>query len=303
MRVGIVINPASGPVRRTRASRETRARDALQQLGLQPIVGVTTERGHAGTLARSMLDAHADMVMVWGGDGTVNEVASVLASTGTPLAIVPGGSGNGLARSLGVPLEPELAIARAIDGVNRQLDVGEVDGRLFFNLAGVGFDAHVARLFNAGRRRGLSAYVWTSLVEAVRYRPECYEISWDSERLSTRALLVVMANGSQYGCGAQIAPEAQPDDGLLMLVVVEPRSVWRGVLDARHLFNGTVDRLRGVSSRPVRELTISARRPIAVHLDGEAYQAGSRVTVRLRPRAMVFRVPQARDGDQNVVGR
>ena len=115
--------------------------------------------------------AKAPLVFAWGGDGTMNEIASELAFSTSALAMIPGGSGNGFARGLGVSLSPRRAIEQAVRGKERLIDAGEIGGRLFFNVAGIGFDAHVARLFNErGLRRGFLAYVTTSLVELFGYR-------------------------------------------------------------------------------------------------------------------------------------
>ena len=123
-------------------------------------VQLTSGPGHARVLARAALDAGADVVVAWGGDGTINEVASALTHSRAALGIVPMGSGNGLAREVGVPRGHEAALEAALTGLERTIDAGELNGRVFFNAAGVGFDAHVAAAFasSAGHARGFASY-------------------------------------------------------------------------------------------------------------------------------------------------
>lgn len=268
-------------------------------MGLDADVAVTERPGHARELALSARRSRAELVLVWGGDGTINEVASALAFSPTPVAIVPGGSGNGLARGLGIPLDCDAAFAVAVNGRDQWIDAGELDGRLFFNVAGVGFDAKVAAAFNRGARRGLPAYIWTSLLEAMRYRPARYQVSCCGDPSSASpptvffhqapALLVAVANGAQYGSGARIAPDARFDDGRLNVVIIEPRSVARALIESRHLFDGTIERMRGYTTRAVRDVTLTSDQPMLAHVDGEPFQAGDSLTVRVHEQALVVR--------------
>ena len=146
LRVAVVINPTAG-VRSTldhAGRRAELAMDLLLAEGVDPAVHITERRGHAHELALAAVEHGAGVVAAWGGDGTVNEVATALAGTSTALAVVPSGSGNGLARMLGIPADPARAIHRFLHGSDRRIDLGVIDGRVFVNVAGVGFDAHVA---------------------------------------------------------------------------------------------------------------------------------------------------------------
>src|SRR5262245_51097328 len=182
--------------------------------------------------------------MAWGGDGTINEVASTLAFGEVPLGIVPAGSGNGLATELGISRKAEQAIAAALRSESRLIDVGELGGHLFVNIAGVGIDAHVANEFNASDnvRRGFPGYARLAARALRTYRPHNYRITAPNGRVEACALLVTVANAPQWGNGAQIAPGALVDDGLLDLVVLQERSRFRTVCQLPRLFNGTVAR-------------------------------------------------------------
>jgi YegS/Rv2252/BmrU family lipid kinase len=255
-------------------------------------VRLTEGPGHARELARAAVSARAAVVCAWGGDGTVSEVASALAGTGTALGIVPAGSGNGLARELGIPWDAAAALRAALGRRERVIDLGDADGRLFVNLCGIGLDAAVAAHFNRRRgRRGMLPYVALGVREILRYRAREYTLRAGAETWQERALLVVCANARQYGGGAVVAPTAQPDDGHLDIVTVAERPPLAALRDALHLFRQTLDRAPGVSTRRAPAVEITASEPILFHVDGEAVTGGTRVTVQIRPAALRVRVP------------
>jgi diacylglycerol kinase family enzyme len=210
-------------------------------------------------------------------------VASALVRTGTALAIVPSGSGNGLARALGVSRDPVRAISEAARAAPRLIDAGQCEGRWFFSVAGIGFDAHVAACFDRARagRRGLSTYARITVGELLTYRPASYRIN--GQPTGRPALLVTVANSSQFGNGATIAPRAQLDDGLLDVVVFEETSRLMTMLSMPRLFTGGVERVRGVSSRQMARVTIEGDAPMIYHLDGEPGQAGARLDFAVVP--------------------
>jgi YegS/Rv2252/BmrU family lipid kinase len=237
--------------------------------------------------------AGATLVCAWGGDGTVNEVARAVAGTGTALGIVPAGSGNGLARELGLPWDPARALHAALGSRERVIDVGDADGRLFVNVAGIGFDAEVAARFNRrpGGPRGFWPYLALAVQAVLRYRPRTYTIRMGDETWEAPALAVICANGRQYGGGAVVAPGARPDDGQLDLVVAAPRAPLRALWDGRHLLRGRLDRAPGVRTARIPGVEIAGPKPLLVHVDGEAVLGGPVVTVRVRPAALRVRVP------------
>jgi diacylglycerol kinase (ATP) len=230
----------------------------------------------------------ARLVVAWGGDGTINEVASALAFDEVPLGIVPSGSGNGLARELGVSRRPERALADALAASPRPLDVGEINDRLFVNIAGLGVDAYVASQFNApgNHRRGLLTYASITARTLMTYAPRDYRITSVDSVHRARAVLVTIANSAQFGNGACIAPGALVDDGLLDLVVVEERSRLRTISQLPKLFNRGVERIPGYSRQRIRQANIESDQPMTFHVDGEAVSAGTRLRVRVHPAAL-----------------
>ena len=294
MRIVAIVNPVSGagmdPQVATR--RVTTIQESLAQHQLNATTHVTERSGHARELAQRAVADHTDLVIVWGGDGTVNEVGASLAGTPTTLGLVPAGSGNGLAGGLGIPKDPRAALSRVIAGNTRKVDVGLLNDLPFFNVAGIGFDAHIARLFNERPRgrRGRWPYVVISISEGVRYVGQHYRITLDGQLHLCRALLIAFANGQEYGMGMQIAPGAKLDDGLLEACVVEDRSVLARFRDARHLALGSVHRAPKMLVQAVRTATIEGEGEMPFHLDGEPGVARDRLTISVWPGALKVRV-------------
>jgi diacylglycerol kinase (ATP) len=294
-RVSVIINPISGTGGRLEVARDRLARAAacIARYGLDG-AGVLTERpGHARELAEAALSRGAGTVIAWGGDGTVNEVASALAFRPATLGIIPSGSGNGLARELGIPFEPDAAFAVAIGGATRIIDAGELDGRLFFNVAGIGFDARVAHHFAAGGlvRRGFVRYLAITIQELFRFTPGEHTIAADREMLRTRALLIAIANARQYGNGAIVAPRAVLDDGRLDVVVVRARPPLVVLAMMPFVFLGMIARLPGVTMWQASEIAVTSAQPVIYHVDGEPFVGGASVRARPRPAALRVRVP------------
>jgi len=293
MSVAVIINPVAGG-RRSLAPDE-RVRLAEQALARHRVAGrveLTRAAGHGTELARQAVADRCELVVAWGGDGTINEVASELVGTGTPLGIVRAGSGNGLARELGIPAHPDQALDIALTGRDRAIDAGEIEGRRFFNVAGIGFDAAMAADFNrlGGERRGPIRYTGVVARALFGYRAAHYSIEVDKRRLETEALLVAIANLSQYGSNAVIAPGARPDDGLLDVMVVGKRGAAGRIGLVVRAFNNTIDRAAGVTRLPATRVVVRADQPILFHVDGEPHQGGTTLEARVRPAAIRVRV-------------
>jgi diacylglycerol kinase (ATP) len=294
-RATVIVNPVSGRGYRDHqlAASTALASQVLGEHGFTVDTQATTGPGDAMRMAREAVDNGAARVVAWGGDGTVNEVASALVHTNVPMAIVPSGSGNGLALDLGVPFAPRKALTLAATGRDFRMDAGRVDDALFFNIAGVGIDAIVAARFaQRGRRRGPLAYLQLAFVELIRRRTERYEICFEDERAEYHALLVAIANGRQYGNNLCIAPGARLDDGRLELVIVEQQTTSAIVRRLPSLFLGRLKPGGGVCMRSVRELRVRAEKPIPYHIDGEPRLGPMELNISVVPGALVVRAPR-----------
>jgi len=255
--------------------------------GVTAEVFVTTHVGHARELARAAVGRGAQLVMAWGGDGTINEVASALVGSDVALGIVPAGSGNGLARELGIDTHPRKAIADALHAPPQRIDVGEIEGRYFVNTAGIGFDAHIASRFATARRRGFLGYAGITARALTSYVPLEYRVLVPGRHArEVRAVLLTIANSAQFGNGALIAPGARVDDGELDLVVFQERSRFHTVCALPRLFTGTVNRVAGCTITRVRDVTIEATVSLTYHLDGEPVAGGTTLHARVHPAAL-----------------
>ena len=275
-------------------ARAGQAAELLATRGADPSNVFITERpGHARDLALAATARGISTIVAWGGDGTMNEIGSAIAFTDTVLALVPSGSGNGLARELGIPFDAPSALDLAFSGRERMIDAGQIEERFFFNVAGVGLDARVAHRFAADglEKRGFSRYMAITMRELASYQPDRLAISSGVSTVETSSLLVAIANGRQYGNGAVIAPHARLDDGLLDLVVVAGRSLVRACLELPFVFMGAIDRLAGVRIERTDSVRIASSHPLVYHLDGEPIAGVLTISARARPQALKVKVP------------
>jgi diacylglycerol kinase (ATP) len=288
MSVAIIINPVAGGRRESVGARVDLARRVAAESGETADVVVTEARGHARALAHAARANGARVIVAWGGDGTVNEIAGEVAFSNLPIGIVPAGSGNGLARELGLRAKPRAALRTALEGRPRPIDVGEISNRLFVNLAGVGFDAHVAACFNApgNRLRGVSGYILQTARSLVGYRPRQYRLAIGGQSTSVQALFIVIANGTQFGNGMLIAPGARVDDGALDVVVVEERSRAATICRVPWLLCRSIHRVPVWSSRRTAAVAIACDEPMVFHVDGEIVQGGTTIEARIHPHAL-----------------
>src|SRR3982751_4154144 len=260
MNVFAIVNPLSGAGADpgVAAARVALLTDRFAAEDIRGAVHLTERPRHAIDLARAAMASGASIVIAWGGDGTINEVASVVAGSGRALGVIPAGSGNGFARELGLPCDPHAAVDVILRGRDMLIDVGELDGRSFFNIAAVGVDPVIAEQFNtrAMGRRGMGPYVAIGLREAFRYRAARYRIVLDGDEVHSSALLIAFANGREYGNGIRLAPHARMDDGKLEAVVVEDRSPLARLWGGRPLMRGTTNMAAKITLRSIERAEV-----------------------------------------------
>jgi YegS/Rv2252/BmrU family lipid kinase len=244
-----------------------------------------------GVIAEAAVNGF-DVVYAVGGDGTVHEIAKRLIGTPLALGILPTGSGNGFARHVGLPTVPRNALLACRGGRIVTIDTAEVNGRPFVGVMGVGFDAFIADRFAASSTRGMRTYVREGLRGYVNYEPLEYELTIDGATSMRRAFVIAVANSSQYGNNARIAPLASLQDGVLDLVVIERASPLHAPMLLARLFAGTLHRSRGVHAVQGRNITIRRPSPGPAHLDGEPVgDLGRTLEVRVRPLSLKVLVP------------
>ena len=228
-----------------------------------------------------------------GGDGTIHEVAKRLIGTDIALGVIPIGSGNGFARHLGLPMNFRKAI-RACSGLRVEIiDTATVNGTPFINMMGIGFDAWIAGAFANAGRRGLATYVRVGLRGFAAYAAEEYELTVDGSMTRHRAFVVAVANASQYGNNARIAPLASMQDGILDVTLIEQAPFFRVPMIAAQLFAGNLHRARGVVTSRGRSITIRRASAGAAHLDGEPVTLPSLLTTEIVPHSLRVIVPDS----------
>ena len=239
--------------------------------------------GHATQMAREAVDEHYDIVAAVGGDGTVNEVARSLVNTPTALAVIPCGSGNGLARHLFIPMRAKEAIDILNDCVIRKLDYGTINDYPFFCTCGMGFDAYISQKFAEAGKRGPTTYVEYVLREGLKYKPETYEIQDDQGVTCQKAFLISVANASQYGNNAYIAPQASMSDGLMDVVIMEPFDILDAPQISIDLLNKTLDKCSKIKTFRSKHIHIHRSNPGVVHYDGDPVMMGRDIDINIHP--------------------
>ena len=244
--------------------------------------------------AESAVRDGVDALIVVGGDGMVNSIGSALVGTPVALGVVPTGSGNGFARHFGIPLDLPGAVRALARSRRRTIDVGAANGRPFFVTCSLAWDAAIVRGFEAFPFRGIVPYVFAAASELIAYEPQPFEVALDGEPAQVFAdpVIFTLANLTQYGGGAQIAPQARSDDGQMEMVVVLRQDLPLVLVNVARLFNGTLDRLPQVLTRRFRTLTVRRRRATPIQLDGELVEAGAEVEIRLLPQTLSVLVPE-----------
>ena len=286
-----IINPISGTGSK-KSIPDLLAR-AYAPLEHELLLTYTKAAGHAEELARRAAEEGYDHVIAVGGDGTVNEVARGLVGSKTALAIVPKGSGNGLARALGLSMSTDRVIKQLASGRRITIDSCQMNGQPFFCTCGMGFDAAVSRSFAEASTRGPVTYLRTMIDEYRAFKPETYRIRLDEgERtIETEAFVLVVANASQYGNNAYIAPEADLSDGLLDLAIIRPFPVLEAALVLGDLMRGKLAGNKYYYTERVRHVRIERTRGGSVHLDGEPLVMSEHIEVSLRPQSLEVIIP------------
>jgi diacylglycerol kinase (ATP) len=292
MKARFILNPCSGHnARRPRLAHFIG--EFIRRHELDATVVTTKAAGHATALAREAIIDGCDRVVAVGGDGTMNEVGQALLHTNSALALVACGSGNGLARHLGIPRSLEQALKCAVADTSAviAIDSGIANGHPFFNAMGCGFDAEISRRFNRLRRRGLPAYARTGLAAFWQHRSERVRIRTEEKTLSLDMLLTAVANSDQYGNGARIAPGAQVTDGELNLVAVRPLSVFAALPLIARLFLGKIEGSDRVVNLCGPHFTIERSSCGLIHTDGETHETGAIVEINVCPKSLRLVVP------------
>jgi diacylglycerol kinase (ATP) len=283
-RIAFIINPRSG-----RNNKKDIPRLINEQLNLniyEPLIWFTEARAHATELAVKALNDGIKKIIAVGGDGTINEIAGKLLNTDAALGIIPCGSGNGLARHLKIPLDTVAAIRLLNKSRIMKMDSGNVNGKAFFCTSGIGFDAHIGKLFADKVKRGFQTYITTTISEFFNYVPVVYRLLINGERSETKAFFITFANTSQYGNDAFICPDADVEDGFLDVCILRPFPKYAVIDIGRRLFSKSIQGSKYMERIKVKELIIETDHETIMHLDGEPFIAGKRLEIKVVPSSL-----------------
>ena len=280
----LIINPVSGT--RSKHGIDAIVRQRLEEHGISLEVKETRGGGDAFRYGREAVERGLDMVITAGGDGTVNETANALSFTPVPLGILPFGSGNGLARSLGVPQDVSGALKLIEKGHIITCDRGIVGDHPFYCTFGVGFDAAVSEKFASMKRRGRITYIRSAFREFLNYHSQAYALVVNGQIITEKALLIAVCNAPQYGNNAYIGPKAKLTDGELDLTVVHAENPFSTLLMSMDMLTGMLDKNRSISTFRTPELTIVRTSDGPVHLDGEPMTMGKILDIKCQKGAL-----------------
>ncbi|QRR04256.1 NAD(+)/NADH kinase [Dyadobacter sandarakinus] len=280
-----ILNPHSGTfLGRNSRLIEKAVHEMAQTYNSRATVLFTQERAHATTLVSEHMHREPwKAIVAVGGDGTINEIAQPLVGQAIPLGILPLGSGNGLARHLGIPLKLNAALKRLFTGQVTTIDTALINHIPFFCTAGMGFDAYVGYRFSKQPARGLSTYMKVSFESYWSYRPQSYRLNG----VEINAFSLSFANAGQFGNNAWVAPQADLQDGELDICRIKPFPKWYGTSLAYQLFTRQMRTSRYIDYEKATHAVVETTQPPLIHYDGEPLQLStSRIEVSIKPKSL-----------------
>tara|TARA_B100001250_G_scaffold40975_1_gene32448 strand:+ start:34485 stop:35354 length:870 start_codon:yes stop_codon:yes gene_type:complete len=283
MKIRFIINPIAG------TGKQKSIKNDICKYFENAEIFYTKKRGDASIITKDAVKKDIDIVIVVGGDGTVNECLKSLINTNTALGVIPCGSGNGFAYHIGMHRNPELCLKQLKEAKFKIIDTGIANGLPFVNVSGIGFDAHIAKLFSKEKRRGLISYI-KLIIKELNYYPQEYNIKYKTIRKSVKAYMISFANGSQYGNNIVISPMAKLEDGLLDFVVVKEFPKWKIPFFLMYIATGNIHLSKYVEIIKCKSMEIECNNSLS-HLDGEPNKLKNPVNINLLPKSLKILKP------------
>lgn len=293
-KIAFIINPISGTGEKEGILTYLKG-VFTQEKGYDAIYYKTTGPGDAYVASKRFVGEGYDIVVAVGGDGTVNQVAKGLINSSATLAIIPVGSGNGLARHLKIPLSHYGAADTILQGKSEVIDAAKINDEIFFCTAGLGFEAVIGDRFNTAGTRGLITYMEYCAKEYVKYVRESYRIEISGKVYDSKAFLITFANSAQWGNNVFIAPEASISDGMIDMVVWKRAPLVTMPIMAAGLILKTIQYSEFIDTYRAKEVKIRRQKPGLIQFDGESRMMGENIEVSVLEHAVRVLVPP--DGD------
>jgi diacylglycerol kinase (ATP) len=291
-RVRVLVNPKSGLPWSFTALREALERH-WDVAGVDLTYQFLQDAKDALAKAAKAVSDGVDTILVAGGDGTINAVGQGLIGTDVSLGVLPSGSGNGFARHFEIPLSPAKAVAALANARVKRIDVGMVNDKPFFVTCSMAWDAALVRSFQKWRIRGVLPYIFAGVNEYLQYTPQEIRVKLDSgeEMRFPDVLVLTVANMTQYGGGAKIAPQAKEDDGYLELILAPKQDVATFLTNVHRMFTGSAHTATGVVTRRFKTMTVKRKQRAEVQIDGDLVDMPAEVKVRVLPKALKVLLP------------
>ncbi len=296
--IRIMINPKSGLGVSMRILMQT-FNDVWDCDGREITYQLTKSAEDGRIKARRAIEEGVETLIVVGGDGVINSIGAELLDAPINLGVIPTGSGNGFARHFGINLNPGKAIQQLLQAKPESIDVGMANGRPFFVTCSMAWDAALVKTFEKSPVRGILPYVFAAAYELFDYKSERFRVSIDQapEKVYDHPMLFTVANLTQFGGGARIAPKAKADDGYLWLTAAFREDVPRLIPSLYKLFDGSIGDVPEINITPLHEMRVRRETGQPIQLDGELVESPPEVHIQLRPKALRVLVPPPAEKD------
>ena len=284
-----IINPISGTGKHKTV--ENIIHEELDKSKFNPRIVYTDGPFQATALCKEAVEQGIEVIVAVGGDGTVNEIGQALVGTNSSLGIIPTGSGNGLARHLKIPFNIKKAI-RVINQCNlRKIDTATVNDKVFLSIAGIGYDAFVAKKFSKSSKRGFFSYFRIVSGEYPSYKPRKYVLKVDGKTITRRALLIAFANSNQFGNNTSIDPKATIDDGYIDLCILRRIPLLLIPFFVPLLFTKMFHKTQYIEIIRAKEATITRKKGKTMHFDGDPITMGKKLEMKVNPLSLNIIIP------------
>lgn len=287
-KIRFIINPKSGT--RKKRNVEKLILKYLDSKKYDYEILFTKSANHATLLSQEAVLLKYDLVVAVGGDGTINETAKGLVGSDTILGIIPMGSGNGYSRHLKIPKQIDKAIQCIFTSECKLVDTLKINNDFFLAVAGVGFDAHIAKIFANSKKRGFWSYAKLVIQEFFKYKSEKYELLVDGKEMLKEAFLLSFAKSSQYGNNIIIAPKAKLDDGYFNLAILKHPPLYAIFNVFFKLKNGSIHKSKYYETYPCKEVIVK-KKDIKAHADGEPLSFSDLVKIKIYPKSLKVLIP------------
>ncbi|MFA8299760.1 MAG: diacylglycerol kinase family protein [Hyphomicrobiales bacterium] len=291
-RILFIINPKSGSIGKKR-NIESIIEEKVDQNKFEYTIKYTQYQGHAIEIATNQAKNGFDIIVAVGGDGSINEVSKGIMNTDVNLGIIPSGSGNGLARYLNIPLNASDALDVILNGNVKAIDTVKLNDYTYLSIAGIGFDAHVAKKFEGSMLRGFLKYFSIASNSYMTYQQQEYHLILDdAEEIFIKAFFIAFANSNQFGYNTKIAPQADISDGMIDICIVRKPSLLDLPQMAHLLFKGEFDQSDNVIIRKAKKVEVIYNGDPLINLDGEPIEVNKNININVIPSSLKVIVPK-----------